>query len=467
MASAEPRNLNFSSIPATPQQTFKQVQQHQEVKTKYIPELLLKLYNIYGDNNLSHQRRTFENLISCQRQQNFNFYNCERCFSPHFHRIPCTSFFCDTCRKILANRLKQKLLTYIWNTNHRFCVFTLPPEIQEICKGWTSYLFINNKFTLATNLVYKSVSDTIKEYFAKRNKEVGFIIYPHTEHTFNLDWFFHLNILISTRGLRKSSKFTNFDKKTNKRILPNYQAKYQTLETFFIDYDAIKEIYLKHLSRNFKVKIKRNAGNPIHFGEELKPKAISNNLFGYVRKLLLKSKHIKNIDNSTITLKRWNTKNKRYESFNLSHKQFYNRCVQHIPPKFMRTIRLYGLYSQANKKRYFLTPVIEYIEKQIKCSECGSNLRLMYSVSRGQIVKIDEYYLCNNFKKILLMLDMKDFDIGDFFNLYTLKEGFYILKAKKDEARIGIECPLEFYPVKFSNEDDFGIEKYKKLHNFN
>ncbi|GAI38414.1 unnamed protein product, partial [marine sediment metagenome] len=49
MATSEPRNLNLSSLSATPQQTFKQVQQHQEVKTKLIPELMLKLYNLYGD----------------------------------------------------------------------------------------------------------------------------------------------------------------------------------------------------------------------------------------------------------------------------------------------------------------------------------------------------------------------------------------------------------------------------------
>ncbi|GAI15316.1 unnamed protein product, partial [marine sediment metagenome] len=179
MATSEPRNLNFSSPSLTPQQTFTQVQEHQELQTKYIPELMLKLHNIYGDNNLSFVERTFENLISCQRHQNFNFYKCEWCGDNIYHRIPCTSFFCDTCRRKLADRLKQKLLTYIWNIPHRFCVFTLPPEIQEICKGWSSYVFIKNKFTLATNLVYKSVNDAIKEYFNKRNLEVGFIMYPH------------------------------------------------------------------------------------------------------------------------------------------------------------------------------------------------------------------------------------------------------------------------------------------------
>lgn len=461
MASAESNNLNFFS-PKTPQQTFQQFQDHQELKTKSIPELMLKLYNIYGDESLPHIKRTFNNLISCQHHRNFNFYSCEWCGEKIFHRIPCTSFFCDDCRRKLGERLKQRLLTYIWNIPHRFAVFTLPPEIQALCTGWSSYLFTKKKFNLATNLVYKSVNDSIKEYFLNKNLEVGFIIYPHTERTFDLTWFFHLNVLISTRGLRKSSKFTNFNKKTNKRILPNYQAKYQTIDTSFINYDEIKKIYLKHLSQNFKVKIKKNKGNPIHFEGKLYPKQISQHLFGYVRKLLLKSEHIEKSTPSSITLRRWNIKNKRYGSFTLSWKEFFERCIQHIPPKFTRTIRIYGLYSHANKKRYFLTPVVDHIEKQIKCRVCGCNARLMYSVSRGQIVKIEQYYLLFNFKKILFMLDMKDFDFRKFLEMYALKEGFYVMKAKKDQARIGLECPLELYPVNFTNEDDFGIEKYKR-----
>ena len=463
MATCEPKYQtpqNFRDS-KTPQQTFQQFEEHQELKTKYIPELMLKLHYLYGDENLPYVKRTFENLISCQHHRNFNFYKCEWCGENIFHRIPCTSFFCDTCRKKLADRSKQKLLTYIWNIPHRFAVFTLPPEIQEICTGWSSYLFVNNKFTLATNLIYKSVNDSIKEYFNKRNLEVGFIQYPHTESTFDLTWFFHLNVLISCRGLRKSSKFTNFNKETNQRILPNHQAKYRTIDTSFIDYDEIKTIYLKHLSKNFKVKIQTPEGNPIHFVEKkLYPKEISKNLIGYVRKLLLKSEHIEKSNLSTITLKRWNTKNKRYESFTLSWKEFYERCIQHIPAKFMRTIRIYGLYSHANKKRYFLTPVEEHIVKKIECKECGANVRLMYSVSRGQIVKIEEYYLLMNFKKLLSMLDMEDFDFHKFLEMYVLKEGFYVMKAKKDQARIGLECPLELYPVNFSNEDEFGIGKY-------
>ncbi|MBA7617549.1 hypothetical protein ES703_24864 [subsurface metagenome] len=510
MSTAEPKHQlqELSLENNSPQQTIPQVQKYQELKTKNIPELMLKLHNIYGDDNLSYVNRTFENLISCQQHQSFNFYKCEWCGYPIYHRIPCTSFFCDICRKKIANRLKQKLLNYVWNVPHRFCVFTLPPEIQEICSSWISSLYnIDDeanferlrkyerkldrecsrlsfyitgntlykyreeklkkhykynffKNNLATNLVYKSVNGAIQEYFDRRNLEVGFIMYPHTESTFDLTWFFHLNVLISTRGLRKSSKFTNFNKETNQRILPNHQAKYQTINTDFIDYDDIKQIYLKHLSRNFKVKIKKNKGNPIHFEGKLYPKQISKNLVGYCRKLLLKSEHIEKSNLSSITLRRWNTKNKRYESFNLSWNEFYNRCIQHIPPKFTRTIRIYGLYSHANKKRYFLTPVIKYIEKEIKCRECGSKGRLMFSVSRGQLVKIEEYYLYFNFKKILFMLDMKDFDIGDFLNLYALKDGYYVIKAKKDQARIGLACPIELYPVNFTNDDEFGIERY-------
>ncbi|GAI50875.1 unnamed protein product [marine sediment metagenome] len=85
----------------------------------------------------------------------------------------------------------------------------------------------------------------------------------------------------------------------------------------------------------------------------------------------------------------------------------------------------------------------------------------MYAVSRGQIVKIEEYYLMFNFKKLLLMLDMRDFDFRKFLEMYVLKKGFYVLKAKKDQARIGLACPLDLYPIKFTNEDDLGIEKYQ------
>ncbi|MBA7493884.1 hypothetical protein ES702_04449 [subsurface metagenome] len=465
MATAEPKILNFSSGNSnSPQKTFEQFLVHQKLGTKYIPELMLKLHEIYGDDCQIHVKRTFENLISCQAHQNFNFYVCEWCGNNIYHRIPCTSFFCDRCRTKLAARLKEKLLTYIWDIPHRFSVFTLPPEIQDLCQGWTSYILKRNKkqaikFHLATDLIYKSVGETVKEYFSNKGLEVGFIMYPHTESTYDLSWFFHLNVLISTRGLRKSSKFTNFNKETNKRIFPNHQAIYQTVNTSYIDYDEIKKIYLKNLSKNFKVKIMSREGNPIHFEGKLYPKQISKNLFGYVRKLLFRSKHIEKSTTSSITLRRWNTTNERYESFDLSWENFYKRCIQHIPPKFTRTIRIYGLYSHANKKRYFLTPVIETIEKKIKCRVCGSNGRLMYSVSRGQFIKIDEIYFLMNLKKILCMLDMKDFD---FLDHYSLKDGFYVIKAKKDRSRIGLECPIELYPINFTNEDDFGIERYKR-----
>lgn len=439
-------------------QTFKQVEQYQELQIKNPSELMLKLFNIYGNDNLPYVKRTFENLMACQQHKNFNFFKCDWCGAPIWKRIPCTSFFCDKCRKILANRLKEKLLTYIWNIPHRFAVFTLPPEIQDICKGWASFIFNKKGFNLATNLIYKSVGETIKEYFAKRDLEVGFIMYPHTESTFDLSWFFHLNVLISTRGLKKSSKFTNYNKKTNTRIIPSFQARYQTYNTYFIDYDEIKEIYLKKLSKNFKTKIKEQEGNPIHFEGKLYPKQISQNLFGYVRKLLLKEKHIIKTTASTITLKRWNKKEKRYKEFTLSWKEFYDRAIQHIPPKFMRTIRLWGSYCQSNKKRYFLEAVTTETEKKLSCKLCGASATLMYSIHRGQLIKIEEYYLLRNFKKFCCMLDMIDFNFKQFLEMYQLKDGFYVKKAKTTQA---LECPIELYPINFTNEDDLGIEKYK------
>lgn len=399
---------------------------------------LLYYISLYESLQLTiQQQKHFDLKISCDKGLNYRIADCHFCGKRHFLKTSCNSFFCEDCRKYITSKIKRLAKKYIWNCNHFYATFTLPPEIQEKVDRWNKFFDKryykdkegNLRFSeiYYTDLVYKSVNEAIFEYCKKRDLETGFILMPHSYGSLKLNFFFHLNVLISSKAIR-----VNPDKKikTQRRYFQNRKLKTEKISllgfrrifgddysnfnskklNYQFDYNELRKIYKEKLERNFNVTIKDIP--QIRFAKRKKSIYISykksiNKVLNYFRHIPLNLKNIIKIENGYIYYQTSKAKEKK-KIYKKPFKEFFYLIMQHIPPSNFRAVRQYGLYSNKNKKRLQYPTSPPKQKQSFRCDDCKTTLtkrNFIGLVHCGNLVWIN-----SELKNNTSILDCKDFD---------------------------------------------------------
>ena len=339
------------------------------------------LFNIAKTRNIfitEHHLKHFDLKQYCEAGQIYFIYDCANCGKRSFAKLPCNSFFCEDCRKYLSARIKRHTKEYLWNCNHTFSVWTIPTEIRQYVQSWENYK--------AIGLIYKAVENSLNQYCKERKIKIGYILLPHSHGSLELNWNFHLNALISSKALNKENKIIDFR--------PNYKE--------------LRKLYKKNLSKLFKTPViytpqvtfsKKKGSVYIPY-----KRAISK-VLDYFRHIPLNIKNIERIDNNSI-IYHTSKSIKQNLHYEVSHKEFYDLVLQHIPPPNFRTLRQGGLYSNHNKKRLqYPTSPDKKPKKEIRCKVCKYPIKkeaVVGIVHKGRLVWINP--------KNESMLDCKDFE---------------------------------------------------------
>lgn len=489
MASCEPKfsTQDFSPEEKSPQQSLDQFHCFSEeyyskiLTSENIGQLLYYIAMAYNLPLTYQQQKHFDLIFSCTRGEHYIVSDCLNCRTRAFVRTPCNSFFCSECRKYLTGRVKRNAKKYLWDCNHFYATFTLPPEIQRYVSSWhtlkekkyhiTKEGVFKEKKTYYTDLIYKSVDQTIKGYCKKHYLEIGSIILPHSYGSENLNWFFHPNVLLSSKAiynpklkykkLRSCSDFTpnlwsdcyRVDltglHKDHIRIISNsfinsiidnqiiiYEHEFKKLEKIYSDfnnklidfqfnYNELRAIYKEKLGKNFKVFIRDTP--QVKFAEKydkqkkrktiyISYKKSINILLDYFRHIPLGIGNIKKIKGDSIWYQTSKQKEKGIRN-KCSLPGFFELIMQHIPPSHFRTIRQYGLYSNHHRKRKKDYPTNQpKPPKQLLCKECKTPMDkndFIGRVHNGMLIWLNPDKLPFSsifFHKRNLSLTSKDFE---------------------------------------------------------
>jgi hypothetical protein len=279
-----------------------------------------------------------------------DYYACQSCGEVLEIYHNCKNRFCPTCSWGDTIKWANKLAGQMMALPHRHVVMTIPHALEPLVKS-------NGKQLL--NILLRSASETFTDWAVhKYNIKIGIISVLHTFGE-TKDYHLHVHMIVSWGGI---------DLKTGelKRIEGEY-VNYSFLhKKFMIKFeDQLMALYdNQELKHNFSDRIsflsflKRiNKKNWIIHLEPPMPcaAAVIRYIGRYSKRACISEYKITEIEGEYISIRHKDYKiigedNKPVEKImRLHYTDFFPRLLQHVPLKYFRLVRYYGLYSTKSK----------------------------------------------------------------------------------------------------------------------
>lgn len=359
-----------------------------------LQEIFSDHFDTVAFSGINIRSSVFENvskMVSCGDFNNgFKLYGCESCGKFHKVAFTCKSRFCTSCgnqySKIRSTKMSFKLI----HTTHRHCVFTIPEELRV-------YFRMNRNLL---NCLFHSVRDVILRMFSKMSKSEnftpGFVCVLHTFGR-SLQWNPHIHVLLSEGATGNSTvwrKVKHF----------NYEFLRKSFQTVLLN--ALE----KHIGSSFK-KVKssiyKNSQNGFYVYAKPMPKQSSvNDVIKYIGRYLgrpvIATSRIDNYDGENVTFHYNRHEDDLYVEETIPATEFIKRLIIHIPDKFFRMVRYYGVYAKKHKqssklflavnkqKRRFLlrlntwkTSLLQSFGVDPLLCSCGHQLTFLESCPKG------------------------------------------------------------------------------------
>lgn len=328
---------------------------HPEPKKYRLAEYFDRWWDIYKQNPEEYitpeQYKAVNALRLCRTEAlGVDHYVCKECgeITKVYHS--CKNRFCPTCswQDTLewAERMKNQML----DLPHRHIVMTLPHGLNGLIKK-------NRKELL--NLLLRSASDTFKDWMLhKHNLQPGIISVLHTFGE-TKEYHCHVHMIVSWGGIEQETgllKEIKGDYVKYKFLKQKFRAKYE---------DGLIELYDKgELQHDFEnresflrfIKSVNAKRWILHLEPSMEiPTEVIRYIGRYSKRACISEYKITRMDGRTIAFKYKDNKHKDINDkpiereLELDYEDFIPRLLQHVPLKYFRLVRYYGLYS--NKGR--------------------------------------------------------------------------------------------------------------------
>lgn len=359
----------------------------------------LSFRNILFDGNNWEQYKTneqpalyvveaVEKLRKCRTGElGYHFWHCDKCGfggkSPH----SCKSKLCSSCATLATHDWLAEVLPTLLDIKYFQIVFTLPPVFYPI--------FICNKKILY-NLFFKLAAQTLMLVAASLDFEPGLVI---VFHPFGSEYngHPHMHCMVTAGGLTLNRQgwfpITSWPlEKTREtfkwllykhlRQLVSSGAVFNPHGSFAAFNKLIEPVYLK--GWNLHISYKEGEGKA-RFGLSY--------IARYAKRAIIADRKLLHYDGNIVIFKA------KHKEIALPKDQFIARVLKHVMPKYFKTTRFYGIYS--NKKKKILVPLAQALaelknikapkEKQswrerikkysgqdpLLCPHCGNELTLI------------------------------------------------------------------------------------------
>lgn len=325
-------------------------------------------------------------------------YGCGKCGHLKFVPFRCHSRFCPSCGNMYSIDRTTSMSFRIIDVPHRHCVFTIAEELRPF--------FLEDRSLL--NCLFSAVRSVILRMFYKLNKSLqftpGFICVLHTFGR-DLKWNPHIHCLISEGGLGNNNTWRSVNH-FNFRLLRN---SFQTA--------LLNELHARigDPFRKTKASCYRNQKNGFYVyakPNKCDPKTVTKYIGRYLGRPVIATSRIDQYDGDFVTFHY----NRHEDDVLVTEKvpvmDFIKRLIRHIPEKYFKMIRYYGLYARPYKKIRLLRPAISKEKRKIylslnrwrdsillsfgydplTCPCCGETMLFMELYYNHKRVSLDELY---------------------------------------------------------------------------
>jgi len=285
-------------------------------------------------------RTAIVKLLRCGTPEGGFFrYRCASCSATHTLFLRCNSRFCPACGLTQAAKAAAQAQARLLNVEHQHLTFSVPSELRVLLFADRSLL----------RLVAKAASmATIHAMGTRCRANAPLPGVMATVHTFGrtLDWHVHVHVLVTRGGLRADGVWQPI------KIYPAQQ------------YRRLWQYYLLRLLRR---RLKGNRGACWQIGRLHRkyPTGFIVNVMSHYRngrkaaayccrytgRPPLSERRIVAYDGQTVTLAYQDYRDAQHKTLTLPATEFLLRLLQHVWPRYQRSVFYFGLYQPARRRK--------------------------------------------------------------------------------------------------------------------
>lgn len=336
-------------------------QKHTEVKTaigqdKYrLANFFDKWWDIYKKNPkhfiTPEQYKAVNAMRLCRTEAlGVDHYACPECgeITKIYHS--CKNRFCPTCSWMDTVKWADRLKNQMMDLPHRHTVMTLPHKLNKLIKE-------NNDKLLSA--LMRTSADTMKEWIReKHNLNPGVISVLHTFGE-TKEYHVHTHMIVSWGGINKKDnslqtikgEYVNYDFLKNK-----FRRKFENeIITLYNNGNLIHNFLDRKDFRRF-IKSLNTQKWIIHLEPPMQiPTEVIRYIGRYSKRACLSEYKITKMEGENIAFRYKDYKTKdRYKKpiereLELNYRDFFPRLLQHVPLRYFRLVRYYGVYANRCK----------------------------------------------------------------------------------------------------------------------
>lgn len=339
-----------------------------------------------------------------------DYYACQDCGEVTKVYHSCKNRFCPTCSWQDTIRWADRIKSQMMDLPHRHIIITLPHLLNNLVKT-------NGKHLL--DILFRSASDILKDWILKRyNIKSGIISVLHTFGE-TKGCHLHVHMIVSWGGIEATtgelkpieSDYVNYDflKKKFRIKFEDALVKMYEDNTLVHCFQDDREFFgfIKHLNKKKWI---------LHLEPPMEvPTQVVRYIGRYSKRACLSEYKITKMEGEVIAFRYKDNKNKdekgkpKEQEIEFHYKEFFPRLLQHVPLKYFRLVRYYGMYSNRSQipeeYLYKESDNAENKEQQnweelqeektginpMRCKHCGTAKIYLYTIFRkrdGKTIKI-------------------------------------------------------------------------------
>jgi len=285
-----------------------------------------------------------------------NIYACPECGEVTQIYHSCKNRFCPTCSWKDTVKWAERIKTKMLKVKHRHVVCTLPHSLQPLIK--------RNDPLLLSSLMRASAA-TFKDWFENKHRlKTGVIVVLHT-YGEQKEYHPHVHMIVSWGGIdiktgalkEIKEEYVNY-----KFLQKKFRCKFEDELVYLNDRGKLDHDFQDRLQFMNHLKQLNQQDWILHIEPAIDtPVQVIRYIGRYSKRACLSEYKITEIDGDYISFRykdyRDRDKNKKPKEkiLRLHYRIFFPRLLQHVPAKYFRIVRYYGLYSNHGKvpEEYF------------------------------------------------------------------------------------------------------------------
>lgn len=303
---------------------------------------------------LPEQYRAVNSMLACRTPKlGTDLYKCPDCDKEQLVYHSCRNRFCPTCGYLDTQIWADSILSKMIDRPHHHVVIMLPGAFRDLAR-------MNRK--LVYGILMKSASDAFKDWFKKKwGIEPGIMI---VLHTFGDDkkYHVHVHMLVTAGGINKDTgEYKEIDTKKwfvdyswfcNKQFRPIFEKslkrvfKNGKLQHDFFNQEEFDSFLETENEKKWRMHIEQPMDNLEH---------IVKYIGRYTKRACLSEYKINNIEGEYISFECKDYENSQDKKNPLivektyHYRDFFPHLLQHVPQKYFRVVRYYGVYHNMEK----------------------------------------------------------------------------------------------------------------------